>query len=249
MLAAAGLAGFIDAMAGGGGLIQVPALLAGYPATAPATLLGTNKLASILGTSSALAKYTRCVSIPWRALLPSAAVALAAAVIGASLVSAISPAAFRGAVPLILTAVLVYVVGRKDLGARHNPVDLSPRRRAAALCGIALIGLYDGFFGPGTGSFLMLLFIRVYGFDFVNASASARAINVATNAGALLYFGALGHVRWPLALALGSCNITGNLIGAHTALTRGSGFVRRIFILVVTALIAKTAWDAYLSLS
>ncbi len=245
MLAAAGLAGFIDAMVGGGGLIQVPALLASYPATAPALLLGTNKLASILGTSSAFARYSRSVSISWRTLLPAAAVAFPAALCGASLASAMSPAAFHCVVPLILAAVLAHVVSRKDLGATHRPIVMSRRRGAAALAGIAAIGFYDGFFGPGTGIFLILLFVRVYGFDFLNAAASARLINIATNAGALVFFAALGHVRWPLALALGSCNITGSIVGARTAMTRGSRFVRRVFVVVVAALIIKTAWDAY----
>ncbi len=245
VLSASCLAGFIDSMAGGGGLIQVPALLTSYPATAPATLLGTNKLASIMGTSSALARYSRSVRISWRALLPAAAVAFPAALFGARLATALSPALFRAAVPLILTGVLIYVILNKDLGTRHRPVELSRRRRAAALTGIAAIGAYDGFFGPGTGGFLTLMFVRVYGFDFLNASASARLINVATNAGALLFFGSHGHVRWPLALALGACNIGGSIVGAHTALRRGSGFVRRMFLVIVAMLIVKTAWDAY----
>ena len=245
VLAAAGLAGFIDSIAGGGGLIQLPALLAGYPATPPATLLGTNKLSSILGTSSALARYSRAVTISWRALLPAAAVAFPAALVGASLATALSPALFRMAVPLILTGVLVYVAASKELGARHRPATLTGRRRAAALAGIAGIGAYDGFLGPGTGGFLMLMFVRVYGFDFLNAAASARLVNVATNAGALLYFGAHGNVRWPLALALGACNVSGSVVGAHTALRHGSRFVRRVFLVIVAALIVKTAWDAY----
>jgi len=245
VLAAGGLAGFIDSIAGGGGLVQLPALLAGYPAAAPATLLGTNKLASIQGTFSALARYARSGSISWRKQLPATAVALPAALFGASLATALSPAVFRCAVPVILCAVLVYFLAHKDLGTRHAPVAFTRRRTAASLAGIAVIGVYDGFFGPGTGSFLMLLYIRVYGFDFLHASASARLINVATNAGALLYFGAHGHVIWPLALALGLCNITGSVIGAHTAVKRGSRFVRGVYLLAVGSLILKTAWDAY----
>lgn len=249
VLGAAGCAGFVDSMVGGGGLIQLPALLAGYPTEVPATLLGTNKLASILGTTTAFARYARSVRISWRVLLPAAAIALPFALLGASLATVLSPAAFRAAVPLILTAVLLYVLSHRDLGAHHAPVVLSGPRRVAALAVVAAIATYDGFFGPGTGNFLMLFFVRVYGFDFVYAAASARLVNVATNAGALLYFGTHGHVRWPLALALGACNIAGSVLGAQTALRHGSRFVRAAFVIIVGALIVYTAWDAYLSLA
>ena len=249
VLGAAACAGFIDSMVGGGGLIQLPALLAAYPAEAPATLLGTNKLAGILGTVSALGRYVRTVRISWRIVLPAAAVALPCALLGASLATVLSPAVFRAAVPAILTAVLLYVLANRNLGARHAPLALSGARRAAALAGVAAIGAYDGFFGPGTGNFLMLLYVRIYGFDFLNAAASARVVNAATNLGALLYFGPHGHIRWPLALALGACNIAGSVAGAHTALRHGSRFVRAAFVLVVGALIVRTAWNAYQALA
>ncbi|NNM61218.1 MAG: TSUP family transporter [Steroidobacteraceae bacterium] len=246
VLCAAGCAGFIDSMVGGGGLIQLPALIAGYPAEVPATLLGTNKLAGILGTCTAFARYAKAVRVPWRTVLPAAAIALPFALLGASLATVMSPAVFRGTVPLILTGVLIYVLSQRDLGSQHRPIALTGRRRVAALAGIAAIAAYDGFFGPGTGNFLMLFYVRVYGFDFISAAACARLINIATNAGALLYFGTHGHIRWPLALALGASNIAGSLLGAHTAIRRGSRFVRTAFVLVVLALIAKTALNAYL---
>jgi hypothetical protein len=245
VLCAAFFAGFIDAIGGGGGLIQVPALFAGFPASPPPVLLGTNKLGSICGTSGALLRYLRVVQLPWRMLLPAAAVALLAALAGASLVSAVSPALFRPLLPVMLTLVLVYVLRHKDLGARHAPIVFSRHRGYLALTAISAIGLYDGFFGPGTGSFLMLLFIRLYGFDFLHASACARTINVATNAGALLFFGIHGDVHWGLGIALGFCNAAGSVLGAHTAIRHGSKFVRLVFIAVVVALIAKTAVDAW----
>jgi uncharacterized membrane protein YfcA len=244
VLAAALLAGFVDSIVGGGGLIQVPAMLAGFPVALPATLLGTNKLASILGTSSAAAQYARRVRIPWRTLAAAAAVALPAALAGASLVSRVRPAAFRALVPVALLVVLFQVLRHKELGSAHAPASLTAGRSALALAGIAGIGFYDGFFGPGTGSFLMLVFIRVYGFDFLHAAASARVINVATNAGALAFFGWHGDVWWLLALSLGLCNTAGSVLGARTALRHGGRFVRRVFIVVVALLIAKTAWDA-----
>ncbi len=232
---------------GGGGLIQVPALFAGFTSTAPPELLGTNKLGSIFGTSSAVLRYRRVVRIPWRALLPAAVVAFIAALAGARLVSAVSPALFRPLVPCMLTAVLLYVLRNKDMGAHHAPIVFSRRLGLLALASIGGIGLYDGFFGPGTGSFLMLLFIRLYGFDFLHASAGARTINVATNAGALLFFGIHGEIHWGLGVALGLCNASGSVLGAHTAVKHGSKFVRVAFIAIVIALIAKTGADAFVA--
>jgi uncharacterized membrane protein YfcA len=245
VLCAAFFAGFVDAIVGGGGLIQLPALFAGYPGAAPPVLLGTNKLGSICGTTSAVMRYRRVVRIPWRALLPAAAVAFFAALAGASSVSAVSPTLFRPLVPIMLTVVLIYALWHKDLGARHAPIVFSRRRGYIALAAIGGIGFYDGFFGPGTGSFLMLLFIRMYGFDFLHASAGARTINVATNAGALLLFGIHGEVHWGLGIALGACNATGSVFGAHTAVKHGSKFVRVVFIAIVITLIAKTGADAW----
>lgn len=226
-------------------MIQLPALLAGYPLSAPPLLLGTNKLGSICGTASAVMRYRRVVRIPWGVLLPAASVAFVASLAGASLVSAVSPALFRPLVPVMLAVVLLYILWHKDLGARHAPIVFSRRRGYLALTAIGAIGLYDGFFGPGTGSFLMLLFIRLYGFDFLHASVGARTINVATNAGALLFFGIHGEVHWALGIALGVCNGTGGVLGAHTAVKHGSKFVRVVFIAIVIALIAKTAADAW----
>jgi hypothetical protein len=245
VLCAAFFAGFVDAIVGGGGLIQLPALLAGYPLSAPPVLLGTNKLGSICGTAGAVMRYRRVVRIPWSVLLPAALVAFLAALAGASLVSAVSPALFRPLVPVMLAVVLAYILWHKDLGARHAPIAFSRRRACLALAAIGTIGFYDGFFGPGTGSFLMLLFIRFYGFDFLHASVAARTINVATNAGALLFFGIHGEIHWALGIALGVCNGTGSVLGAHTAVKHGSKFVRMAFIAIVIALIAKTAADAW----
>jgi uncharacterized membrane protein YfcA len=244
VLGAGFFAGFIDAIVGGGGLIQLPSLLASYPAAAPPALLGTNKLGSICGTATSMLRYLRVVKLPWSALLPAAVAAFFAALIGANLVSLVSPAVFRPLVPVILTAVLIYVLSNKDLGAHHAPVVISRRRGAAALLAITAIGIYDGFFGPGTGSFLMLLFVRLYGFDFLHASAGARTVNVATNAGALLFFGIHGEIHWGLGLALGGCNAAGSVLGTHTAIKHGSKFVRAIYVVVVIGLIAKTAVDA-----
>ncbi len=244
VLGAALLAGFVDSLVGGGGLIQLPALLTAYPGVVPQTLLGTNTLGSLCGAGSAGLRYAGFVRIPWRRLLPAVLAACAAAAAGAASVGAVPASVFRPLVPVMLIAVLIYVLWHKDLGARHAPIDAAAGRRVLETAGIAAIGFYDGFFGPGTGSFLMLYIIRVCGFDFLHASAAARTINLATNAGALLIFGIHGSVHWGLGLALGACNATGSLLGTRTARRHGVRFVRVAFIVVVIALIAKTARDA-----
>jgi uncharacterized membrane protein YfcA len=244
VLSAGFFAGFIDSIVGGGGLIQVPALFAAYPNEPPAQLLATNKLGSICGTASATWRYLRVVQIPWRRLWPALCIALLAALAGANVAIHVSPAVFRPLVPLMLGVVLIYILWHKQLGAQHAPLEVRGLKWVLGLVCVGFIGFYDGFFGPGTGSFLMLLFIRLYGFDFLHASAGARAVNVATNGGALLLFALQGKVHWEFGLALGLANALGSILGTRTAIKHGSGFVRAIYIVVVVGLIAKTGFDA-----
>ena len=241
------LAGLVDAIVGGGGLILLPALFVTFPQAAPATLFGTNKSASIWGTSLATWQYSRRVQMRWATLLPAAAAGLAGSLVGAWAVTQVDPTLFRKALPLVLLALLVYTLARKDLGREHAP-RLDGRREALAAAGIGVvIGFYDGFFGPGTGSFLVFAFVRWLGYDFLNASASAKLINVTTNFSALMLFAFKGHVWWHLALAMALANLLGSLIGTRLALRHGAGFVRQVFILVVLALILKTGWDTWLA--
>jgi uncharacterized protein len=244
VLVAAFAAGLIDAMVGGGGLIQIPALFAVYPGVPPATLLGTSKFAGLFGTISAVVRYARRVVIPWRALLPLALLALALSVGGARLASVVSADIFRPLVPIMLLAVLIYVLWRKDLGGEHAPRAFSGSHHIVGAALIAAIGFYDGFFGPGTGSLLIFVFVRCYGYDFLHAGAAARAINVATNAAALSYFAAHGLVLWHVGAGMAICNIAGALVGTRLALRGGSGFVRQAFIVIVSLLILRTAWTA-----
>lgn len=243
LLAAFG-AGLIDSMVGGGGLIQLPALFGAYPATAPATLIGTNKVASIFGAMSAVARFARTVRIPWRALLPFALLAFAGASVGAYAVTLIPADLFRPLVPVLLTLVLLYMLRRHDFGSEHRPRVLTRRATWTAAGLVLAIAFYDGFFGPGTGSFFMIVFVRLFGFDFLHSAACARALNIAANAAAILWFGARGHILWPLSLGMAACNIAGALCGTRLAVRHGSRFVRRVFIVVVALLILKTAWDA-----
>ena len=240
------LAGLVDSIVGGGGLILLPALFATFPAAAPATLFGTNKSASIWGTAFATVQYSRKVVLPWRSLLPAAGAGLLGSLLGAWVVTLVDPSLFRKALPVLLTALLAYTLARKDMGQHHAP-RFAGQHEALVATGIGLvIGFYDGFFGPGTGSFLVFAYVRLLGYDFLNASASAKLINVATNFSALVLFAWQGHVWWHLALAMAVANVVGSLIGTRLALKHGAGFVRQVFILVVLALICKTAYDTWL---
>lgn len=232
-------------MVGGGGLIQLPALFGVYPTAPPAYLLGTSKFSGIFGTASAVVRFAQQVRIPWRALLPLGVGVLIASGGGAFLATRVAPELFRPLVPFMLVAVLIYLVRRKDLGAEHAPREFSGRHHLYGTLLILATGFYDGFFGPGTGSFLMFIFVRFYGYDFLNAAACARVLNVATNGAALAYFASRGYVLWGVGLGMATCNIAGALLGARLALRGGSGLVRKIFIVVVSALILRTAWTAF----
>lgn len=241
--AASALAGFIDAIVGGGGLVLLPALFSAYPSAAPATLFGTNKGAAVWGTAWATRQYARQVTLNWRALWPAVVAALAGSAAGAWSVMQVDPSGFKRALPFLLLAVLVYTLARKDLGRRHQPrFGHAGEVAATAAVGLA-VGFYDGFFGPGTGSFFVFLFVRVLGYDFLHASASAKLLNTATNVSALALFASRGHVWWHVAAVLAVANVAGSLLGTRLALRHGAGFVRAVFIVVVGVLIVKTGYD------
>jgi uncharacterized protein len=239
------LAGFVDSIVGGGGLILVPALFAVFPTTHPATLFGVNKGASVWGTAVATAQYARRVELRWAALLPAAAAGFTGSLAGAWLVTVLSPGFLRKTLPFVLLAVLLYTLARKELGRHHTPRFTGHAETAAACCIGLVLGFYDGFFGPGTGSFFVFLFVRWLGYDFLNASASAKLLNTATNLAALALFAWKGHVWWHFALTMAVANVAGSLLGTRLALKHGAGFVRGVFIAVVSALILKTAFDAF----
>ncbi|MFC4253543.1 sulfite exporter TauE/SafE family protein [Sinimarinibacterium flocculans] len=245
LCALAFLAGFVDAVVGGGGLIQIPALFVLLPGVPPATLLGTNKFASIWGTLTAAVQYLRRVPVEWRATLPTTATALVFGFLGASAAASIPADAIRPLILVLLIAVLAYTLAKKDIGALHAP-KLSPRRTQwTALATGAVIGFYDGIFGPGTGSFLVIAFVGLFGFSFLAASASAKLVNVVTNGAALAFFIGAGHVRYDIALPMAAFNVAGSLTGTHMAIRKGSVFVRRLFVAVVGLLILRFAWDLW----
>lgn len=245
LLAAAFLAGLIDAVVGGGGLIQIPALFSVLPQAAPATVFGTNKLASIFGTASAAVRYARRIDVPWQAVWPAALAAFFLSYLGAMTVSLLPKEWLRPLVLVMLIAVTAYTYARKSLGAVDQRRVHGRRDMALAVLFGGLIGFYDGFFGPGTGSFLIFIFVRFFGLDFLRASVSAKIVNAATNLAALLYFGATGTILWWHGVAMAVFNVAGALVGSQLALRHGAAFVRRVFLGVASVLIVKFAWDTF----
>lgn len=237
------LAGFVDSIAGGGGLIQIPALFLFLPQAPAVTILGTNKLSSICGTSVAMLQYARHIRLDWRAILPAGLAAFVFSYFGAMTVARIPPGVLRPLVLGLLIAAAVYTFVNKRFGDLHQPRFAGAAQTALAVAVGLAIGFYDGFFGPGTGSFLIFIFIGLFGFDFLTASASAKVINVATNLSAVAYFSVTDHILYAVALPMGACNILGSLVGTRLAMLKGNRFVRLFFLLVVTAMIARFGWE------
>lgn len=249
LVAVALAAGWVDAVVGGGGLLQLPALLL-VPGIHPVQALATNKLASICGTGTSSATYYRRVHPDLRTALPMAGFALAGSFLGASLAILLPVAVFTPIIVLALIAVAIFTAVRPTLGAETALRHQGRRHHAnAALIG-AGIGCYDGLIGPGTGTFLVIALVGVLGYSFLQASAKAKIVNVATNLGALLVFAPRGAVLWILGAAMGLANMAGGYLGSRTAIARGTGFIRVVFLVVVAALIVKLGvevWSEYFS--
>lgn len=237
------LAGLVDAVVGGGGLVQLPALLVVLPQAPVVALLGTNKLASIVGTSSAAVTYLRRTSVDRATAASMAAAAFAGSAGGALLATRVGSEVLEPVVLVVLVAVFAYTVRTPSLGEVEK-LRLTPGvQRLVALSGGAVIGFYDGLAGPGTGSFLVFLLVGAVGLSFLHASATAKVVNTATNLAALGLFAWGGHVLWALGLAMAASNLVGAQVGARLAIRHGSGLVRRVFLVVVSVLIARLAWD------
>ncbi|MFL6589474.1 MAG: sulfite exporter TauE/SafE family protein [Chthoniobacterales bacterium] len=235
------LAGLIDSVVGGGGLIQLPAMLIVLPGLPIATILGTNKFASCAGTTIAVPRYARHVVFDWPTILPAAVTAFVFSFLGSRTVALLNPALMRPIVLILLVVVAIYVFFVKDLGIIHQPKHPPKKAQLLGILVGAALGFYDGFFGPGAGSFLIFLFVGVFGFDFLAASASSKVINLATNLASILYFGWTGHIIYAYAIPMALCSILGATIGARLAIAKGSRFVRVFFLVIVCGLIAKLA--------
>jgi uncharacterized membrane protein YfcA len=237
------LAGLIDSIVGGGGLIQLPALLIILPDTALPLLLGTNKLASIAGTFVAVIRFSLQIKMNFAIVTMAAIAAFIFSFLGARTVSIINPNLLRPLILSILVAVAIYTFIKKDFGSQHKFAQAKTKTIIYAAIIGGSIGFYDGFLGPGTGSFLIFAFIGFIGFDFLRASASAKVVNFCTNLAALVYFIPNGNVIYNLAIPMAICNIGGAIIGTKLAILKGNKFIRTLFLIIVSTLIIKLAYD------
>jgi uncharacterized membrane protein YfcA len=236
---AAFAAGWIDAVVGGGGLVQLPALLVGLPGASPAQLLATNKFGSIFGTATSSVTYYRRVHPDLRTALPMAAVAYIGSIGGAIIGLHIPKAAFNPIILVLLVLVGAYTLLKPDLGKESIRRYDGARHTVLAMLTGFVIGVYDGALGPGTGSFLVFALVGLLGYNFLEASAKAKITNFATNLGALTVFLPMGLVLFKVGFVIAVANLVGGYVGARTAVARGSGFVRAVFVLIVSAFIVK----------
>lgn len=238
-------AGTIDSIVGGGGLILLPSIFALFPTTPPAILFGTNKVAAISGTATAAWRYCRHVRLNWKVILPAVIVAWGGSAVGAWAITHVDGDIFRKILPFILIAVFLYTLKQKQLGLVKSK-DLPYGKEVAFACLVGLVvGFYDGFFGPGTGSFFIFLFVRILGYDFLMASAAAKLLNTTSNLSAIFLFAFHQDIWWGLGLLMGAANISGSLIGTQLAVKHGAVFVRKFFIVIVGVLILSTLYKAF----
>ena len=244
---ASGFAGFVDAMAGGGGLIQLPALIVGLPNKELPLILVTNKVPSIFGTAAAARNYFKNIKPDIPLTLSMMGPAFIGSMGGASLAAAVPKDFFKPFTVFLLVAVAIYTWVKPELGMNENLKYTHKKRLAiVALIGL-LIGFYDGIFGPGTGTFLVFFLVSGIGYAFLKASGTAKLVNISTNAGAILSFQLTGHIWWQLGLLLAFANVTGAIIGSRLAIKGGSPLVRKVFLAVTFLLIARVAWDTFIS--
>jgi len=240
LMAVAGfVAGWVDAVVGGGGLVQLPALLLGFPGASPAQILATNKIAGIAGTATSSVTYWRRVRPDLRTAVPMAVVAYLGAIGGALLGLHIPKSAFNPIILVMLVVVGAYTVAKPSMGTQTALRFDGHRHTVVAMATGFLIGVYDGALGPGTGSFLVFALVGLMGYAFLEASAKAKIANFATNLGALTVFAPGGHIMWGIGLVMAAANLVGGYTGARTAVARGSRFVRVVFVLVLVAFIVR----------
>lgn len=244
---ASGFAGFVDAMAGGGGLIQLPALLIGLPNKELPLILGTNKVPSIFGTTAAARNYFKNIKPDIPLTISMMGPAFIGSITGAAFAATIPKDFFKPFIVFLLITVAIYTWRKPALGMNEN-LKFTHKKRLlfVALIGL-LIGFYDGIFGPGTGTFLVFFLVSGIGYAFLKASATAKLVNIATNAGAILSFQLTGHIWWQLGLLLAFANVAGAVIGSRLAIKGGSPLVRKVFLAVIFLLIARVAWDTFIS--
>ncbi len=239
------VAGFVDAIVGGGGLIQTPVALIALPNLSVASIIGTLKIPGFSGTSIATIQYLKKVKVDWKLFGVMAIVSFVFAFIGSSLLNVMQNDFMKPVLFIILVLLLVYTYVKKDFG-QLEVSNLSTKRKyiyAVIIC--VFIGFYDGFIGPGTGSLLIMAFVAILGFDFLQASTNAKLVNLATNIGSITLFVIKGKIVWAIAIPMAVCNATGAFIGARLAISKGNGFIRVFFLIIVAVTLLRFGYDIF----
>ena len=242
---AAFLAGFVDAIVGGGGLIQTPAALVLLPAHPVAAVIATTKIPSFSGTSFAAWQYVRKVPINWKFIPIVTTIAFFSSYAGSYLLTQVSNSFMKPVLLVVLTAVAIYTFTKKNFGQKEHKDNSRKREIIYAVLISLSIGFYDGFIGPGAGSFLILAFISLLGFDFLKASANAKLVNLATNLGSITLFIVQGKILWLFALPMAVSNALGGMLGARLAIIKGNKFIRIFFLLVVIGTLIRFMFDVF----
>jgi hypothetical protein len=243
---AAFLAGFLDAIVGGGGLIQTPVGLVLLPNLPVSTVIGTLKIPSFSGTVFAAVQYVKSVKIRWKLLIIMMVLAAPSAFLGSTLLTYVSNDFMKPLLLVILSMLLLYTYAKKNFGQHTDKSHSMTQQILYAVIISIIVGFYDGFIGPGTGSFFVMAFISLLGFDFLNASANAKMVNLATNFGSICLFAIKGKVLWHIALPMAVCNGLGGFFGAKLAINRGNTFIRIFFLIVVLATLTRFAYDVFI---
>ncbi|MDO6387270.1 sulfite exporter TauE/SafE family protein [Uliginosibacterium sp. 31-12] len=237
------ITGAINAAIGGGGLIGIPAFYSVLTSFSPAQIMGVDKFSSVMGHAMSIRQYAAKMDLPWRLMLPTVITAFAGSYLGVRMLDLMPSQWMRPVIIVVLAIMLVYTWFRPQLG--HLDTSRTPTRadliKGAAL-GLAL-GFYDGFIGPGTGSFLLFLFVRFFHFDFLRATACAKVVNFGTNAATLVFLVPAGMVAYELAVPLGVAAICGSVVGSRLAMRGGNQWIRRLFLILAVSLLAKLAWE------
>ncbi|HCL07079.1 MAG TPA: hypothetical protein DHW64_14520 [Chitinophagaceae bacterium] len=240
-------AGFVDAIVGGGGLIQTPAALVLLPDLPVSTVIGSIKIPSFSGTFFAARQYLKRVAMNWRLTVLMCITAFIAAFVGSELLTVVSNRFMKPVIFIVLILVAIYTYSKKNFGQQVHKKHSSKKIIWLSLLISLVIGFYDGFIGPGAGSFLVLAFIAILGFDFMQASANAKIVNLSTNLGSIVLFLLKGSILWPVAIPMAISNAIGGIFGARLALQKGNRFIRLFFLLVVTATLLRFGYDVFFS--
>jgi len=238
--------GFIDAIAGGGGLIQTPAMLLSFPDRNPVEVVATSKTAAFFGTTTAAIQYRKFIKTDPKLLIAMVIPAFIGSGIGAHLASRISAGSYKSSIFFVMIAIFLYTLVKPELGKehveKHSPQNLMVIGSVAAF----IIGFYDGLIGPGTGTILMIALVALMGFAFVGASAIAKVVNATTNLASIIVVGLTIGVMWKLGLVLAVANLAGGYMGSHMAIKKGSSFIRIFYLIVTGLLILRLGYSLYI---